>query len=240
MPYLVETRRAQRRLHAVDDAHPRRHQVPRRHAARRRRREVQHRRRAEHSPLTGAAVRPIDHVDGLGPGRHGHSPRAPWVALPPYFVDYGRARSCSRRSGWAAWRTCRSAPEGSPVYDATLAATPADRRRRAAGRPRRLQVRVVHARATATRSRPCATLTTGGARTASPARTCPYLDEIEFVVAVDEDSRSNSVRSGDFDIMMTSMGDTIKPVPRRRRTSRSTRRRTFGDTGYIMLNVADR
>ena len=36
-------RRAQRRLHVVDDAHPLRDQVPGRHAARRRRGEVQHR-----------------------------------------------------------------------------------------------------------------------------------------------------------------------------------------------------
>ena len=51
----------------------------------------------------------------------------------------------------------------------------------------------------------------------------PYLDEIDLVVAVDEDSRSNSVRSGDFDIMMTSMGDTISQFLGDTR-SRSTRR----------------
>ena len=44
VPLLVESRRAQRRLHRVDAAHPRRHHVPRRHAARRRGGQVQHRR----------------------------------------------------------------------------------------------------------------------------------------------------------------------------------------------------
>ena len=44
VPLLVESVEPQRRLHRVDAAHPRRHQVPRRHAARRRGRQVQHRR----------------------------------------------------------------------------------------------------------------------------------------------------------------------------------------------------
>ena len=51
----------------------------------------------------------------------------------------------------------------------------------------------------------------------------PYLDGIEFVVAVDEDSRQNSVRSGDFDLMMTA---TATPSASSSTTtpSRSTRR----------------
>jgi peptide/nickel transport system substrate-binding protein len=65
----------------------------------------------------------------------------------------------------------------------------------------------------------------------------PYLDAIELVVAVDEDSRSNSVRSGDFDIMMTSMGDTIARFldDPSMEVNSSTR---FGETGYIQLNLA--
>ena len=65
----------------------------------------------------------------------------------------------------------------------------------------------------------------------------PYLDGIDYVVAVDEDSRSNSVRSGDFDIMMTSMGDTIKPFLDNSEfeVNSSTK---FGDTGYFLLNLA--
>ena len=65
----------------------------------------------------------------------------------------------------------------------------------------------------------------------------PYLDEVDLVVAVDEDSRSNSVRSGDFNIIMTSMGDTISQFlgDTKMEVNSSSR---FGDTGYIMFNVA--
>ena len=65
----------------------------------------------------------------------------------------------------------------------------------------------------------------------------PYLDEIDYVVAVDEDSRSNSVRAGDFDIMMTSMGDTIDQFLDDDKFEVNSSSK-FGDTGYILLNLA--
>ena len=78
------------------------------------------------SPLTGAALPPIDNVDASGQDVTITIQGGPWVALPRVLRATASAASCSRRSGWAACRTCRSATEGSPVYDAALAATPAD------------------------------------------------------------------------------------------------------------------
>ena len=66
----------------------------------------------------------------------------------------------------------------------------------------------------------------------------PYLDSVEGVVAVDIDSRSNGVRSGQFDIIHTSNADTSSSSWTTT-SSRSIATSLFGDTGYIMLNVAE-
>ena len=65
----------------------------------------------------------------------------------------------------------------------------------------------------------------------------PYLDGIDFVVAVDADSRTNATRSGQFDLMMTANGDTIDQFldDDDFKVDSSTK---FGDTGYTMLNTA--
>ena len=179
------------------------------------------------TPLDGAAVkfnidvlpvlaadrrrrtRPIDVGRGVRPGRHHHDQRRP-VGRPARRTSRrASAATCSRRSGWPAWRTSRSATPSSPVYDADAGGHAGRRRPGQAGRPRRVHVRVVHAGQRQLVQAPSATRTTGGARTASPVRTCPYLDAIEVVVAVDIDSRSNSLRSGQFDVMHTSNADTI-------------------------------
>jgi peptide/nickel transport system substrate-binding protein len=66
----------------------------------------------------------------------------------------------------------------------------------------------------------------------------PYLDSVEGVVAVDIDSRSNGVRSGQFDIIHTSNADAIKQFQDDGELE-VTATSLFGDTGYIMLNVAE-
>ena len=66
----------------------------------------------------------------------------------------------------------------------------------------------------------------------------PYLDAIEAVVAVDEDSRSNGVRGGELDVMMTANADTVSQFldDDAFKVNSST---LYGDTGYAMLNVAE-
>ena len=113
-----------------------------------------------------------------------------------------------RRVAAQPCRTSRSATEGSPVYDAALAATPAD------GDP---------AKPVGLGAFTFESYTPGNGNAFRAVRNedywrgpngitgedLPYLDAIEAVVAVDEDSRSNSLRGGEFDVMMTANADTI-------------------------------
>jgi len=64
----------------------------------------------------------------------------------------------------------------------------------------------------------------------------PYLDEIEFVVAVDIQSRSNGLNSGQFDIIHTSNADEIAKFQGDDEVDliAST---DYGETGHLMLNV---
>ena len=161
------------------------------------------------TPLDGAAVKfnidtcRLSPADGgrptprsatstaVGPDGHDHDAGRPVGRPAGVLHRAARAATCSRRSGWAA---CADVPQRNPDSPGLRrrAGRHAGRRRPGrAGRARRVRVRVVHARQRQRRSGPCATRTTGGARTASPVRTCPYLDAIEAVVAVDVDSRSN-------------------------------------------------
>ena len=65
----------------------------------------------------------------------------------------------------------------------------------------------------------------------------PYLDAIEIVVAVDIDSRSNALRSGQFDIMHTANADKIASSSTT--TASRSRATAFGETVVLpMLNVA--
>ena len=134
--------RAQRRLHRVDADDPRRHQVPRRHAARRRRRRVQHR---------VVPVQPADRVRVRHDRRRSRrrartyviTTKGPWVALPTAFLDYDPCSFMFSPEWLASLADVPQRTEGTPVYDAALAATPADGDPAAAGRARRVQVRVV-------------------------------------------------------------------------------------------------
>jgi peptide/nickel transport system substrate-binding protein len=187
------------------------------------------------SPLTGAALTAIDHVDASGQDVTIATKGGPWVALPSYFTHGSCAYMFSPQ--WLG--SLPDVPQRNaqaPVYDAALAATPAN------GDPQK----PVGLGAFKYES-----YTPGNGNAFKAVRNpdywrgpkgitgeqLPYLDEIDYVVIVDEDSRSNSVRSGDVNIMMTSMGDTINQFlgDKKMEVNSSTR---FGDTGYIMLNVA--
>ena len=205
------------------------------------------------TPLDGAAVKfnidanravAVDgwradadrHGDGVGPGRRDHDQGRPVggaAELPHVRLD--RLHDVARR-GWRACRTSRSAPR------VDRSTTPRWRRRRPTGtRPPRWgsgrSCSSPTRRATATPSAPCATRTTGAARTASPVRTCPYLDAIEAVAAVDIDSRQNALRSGQFDAMHTANSDAISQLLDDDGLEVSSSSR-YGDTSYYTINVA--
>ena len=64
----------------------------------------------------------------------------------------------------------------------------------------------------------------------------PYLDEIEFVVAVDIQSRSNGLKSGQFDIIHTANSDEIAKFLDDDGFVTLTAN-DYGETSYILLNV---
>jgi peptide/nickel transport system substrate-binding protein len=66
----------------------------------------------------------------------------------------------------------------------------------------------------------------------------PYLDKVEIVVAVDIDSRSSALRSGQFQIIHTSNADEIAAFLEDDGFE-SHVSDTFGETNYLMLNVAE-
>jgi peptide/nickel transport system substrate-binding protein len=187
------------------------------------------------SPLTATAYLPIDTVEASGQDVTISLRGGAWTALPAYF-GYG---SCGYMFSPQWLGSLSDVPQRnpqSPVYDAALAATPAD------GDPQQ----PVGLGAFMYES-----YTPGNGNSFVAVRNpdywrgpngitgeqLPYLDGIEYVVAVDEDSRSRAVRAGDTDIMMTSMGDTIAPFleDESMEVNSSTK---FGDTGYFLLNLA--
>ncbi len=64
----------------------------------------------------------------------------------------------------------------------------------------------------------------------------PYLDEIEFVVAVDIQGRSNGLKSGQFDIIHTANADEIAKFEGDDEYV-LLQANDFGETSYIMINV---
>ncbi len=66
----------------------------------------------------------------------------------------------------------------------------------------------------------------------------PYLDEVEFVVAVDIQGRSNALKSGQFDIIHTSNADEIAKYEGDDEF-KLLQANDFGATNYILLNTAE-
>ena len=64
----------------------------------------------------------------------------------------------------------------------------------------------------------------------------PYLDEVEFVVAVDIQGRSNGLKSGQFDIIHTANADEIAKYEGDPEFV-LLQANDFGETSYILLNV---
>ena len=67
----------------------------------------------------------------------------------------------------------------------------------------------------------------------------PYLDEIEFVIAVDIASRSAGLQSGQYDIIHTANADEINEFRDRGDEFVRIEANKFGETNYYLLNQAD-
>ncbi len=160
----------------------------------------------------------------------------PFVAMPRGFTE----RQCAYMMSPQWLGSLPDVPqrtEGTPIYDAELAATPADGDPLA---PVGLGAFVFDS------------YTPGNGNSFKAVRnedywrgpngitgeSLPYLDSIEAVPAVDIDSRSNALRSGQFDIIHTSNSDSIAQFldDDSVETIASS---LYGDTNYIMLNVAE-
>jgi peptide/nickel transport system substrate-binding protein len=187
------------------------------------------------SPLTATAYAPIGKVDASGQDVVITLQGGAWTALPAYF-GYAQCGFMFSSKWLGSLPDVPQRNAQSPVYDATLAATPADGD---AKKPVGLGAFKAES------------YTPGNGNVFKAVRNpdywrgpngitgeqLPYLDEIDYVVAVDENSRSNSVLSGDFDIMMTSMGDTIDQFLKNDKIEVNSSTK-FGETGYFLLNLA--
>jgi peptide/nickel transport system substrate-binding protein len=187
------------------------------------------------SPLTAAAYTPIDHVEATGQDVNVFIRGGPWVALPGYF-GYGSCGFMFSPQWLGSLPDVPQRSPQSPVYDAALAATPANGD---AQKPVGLGAFKYESYAPGNGNAFKAVRNPDYWRGPNgiTGEQLPYLDGIDYVVVVDEDSRSNSVRSGDVDIMMTSMGDTISTFldDDQFEVNSSTR---FGETAYVIINVA--
>lgn len=186
------------------------------------------------SPLTGAALTIIESVEGEGQTVTLNL-REPDVVIPRAFTE----RQCAYMFSPDWLRTLPDLPqrtEGNPFFDAELAATPAD------GDP----TQPVGSGAYVFES-----YTPGNGNSFRLVRnedywrgpdgvtgeSLPYLDSIEGVVAVDIDSRTNGLRSGEFDLIHTSNVDSLSEFIGDDEFEVTSSSR-FGDTNYIMLNTA--
>ena len=189
----------------------------------------------QYAPLTAAALTWIKDISSSGQTVT-ITTNEPFVAMPRGFTE----RQCAYMMSPTWMRTLPDVPqrtEGSPIYDAELAAEPAT------GDP---------AQPVGLGAYVFESYTPGNGNSFKLVRNedywrgpngitgeeLPYLDSVEGVVAVDIDSRSNGLRSGQFDIIHTSNADAISQFLEDD-SLETTATSLFGDTGYIMLNVAE-
>jgi len=158
---------------------------------------------------------------------------ASWVAVPAYFARTQCGYMMSAK--WlASLPDIPQRKEGGPAYDATVAGTPAS------GDP---------AKPVGLGAFKFESYTPGNGNSFKAVRNpdywrgpngitgedLPYLDAIEAVVAVDVDSRTAALKSGQFDAMMTANADSINQL-KQDDGLRTIYTNQFGDTSYIMLN----
>ncbi len=188
----------------------------------------------QHAPLTGSAFTAYSTVESSGQDVI-ITTNGPAVAL-PYLTLHTQCAYMFSPTWLGTLEDIPQRDPSSPIYDAALAATPAT------GDP---------AKPIGSGAFRFESYTPGNGNSFRAVRNdeywrgtngitgedLPYLDSIEGVVAVDIASRANSLRSGQFDVIHTSNADAISQFldDDELETIATTR---FGDTIYIMLNVA--
>jgi peptide/nickel transport system substrate-binding protein len=189
----------------------------------------------QYAPLTAGAWAGVDTIESSGQVVT-ITNKGPSVAVPRFTTE----RQCAYMYSPAWLGTLADVPqrkEGSPIYDAELAATPATGNPAA---PIGLGAFVLES------------YTPGNGNSFKLVRNedywrgpngitgeeLPYLDSIEGAVAVDIDSRSNALRAGQFDVIHTSNADSIQQFLDDD-AFEVTASSLFGATSYILLNVAE-
>jgi peptide/nickel transport system substrate-binding protein len=161
----------------------------------------------------------------------------PWVSLPAYF---GSLHGCSYMMSPEWLKTLPDDPhrtEGNRVYDPAIAALPANGD---PSKPVGLGAFVLESYTPGNGNSFKATRNEDYWRGPNgiTGEELPYLDAIEYVVAVDIDSRSNALRSGQFDIIHTANTDEIVAFQEDDEFETIVSSE-YGETNYIMLNVAE-
>jgi len=187
------------------------------------------------SPLTGAAFLSIKDVTASGQDVTINIQGGPWVALPATF-GYGQCSYMFSQKWLSSLSDIPQRNPKAPLYDATLAATPAD------GDP---------AKPVGLGAFTFDSYTPGNGNSFKATKNAdywrgpkgvtgedlPYLDAIEAVVYVDIDSRQNAVKGGDIDGLQTANGDAIKNLLADKDLKTVTSNK-FGETGYTLINAA--
>ncbi len=189
------------------------------------------------APLSRAGYSPITAVEANGQAVT-ITTNGPWVSLPAYFATN---HACSYMMSGEWLKTLPDLPQrdpASPVYDAAIAATPASGD---PAKPVGLGAFKFESYTPGNGNAFVATRNDDYWRGDGPGSTgegLPYLDKIEIVVAVDIQSRSSALRSGQFQIMHTSNADEIA-LFKDDDGFESHISDTLGETGYLMMNVAE-
>jgi peptide/nickel transport system substrate-binding protein len=189
------------------------------------------------APLSRAGYSPIADVQADGQVVT-ITTTGPWVSLPAYFATN---HACSYMLSGEWLKTLSDLPQrdpASPVYDEAIAATPASGD---PSQPVGLGAFKFESYAPGNGNSFVAVRNDDYWRGDGPNSTgegLPYLDRIEIVVAVDIQSRSSALRSGQFNIMHTSNLDEIAQFIDDD-SFESHVSDKFGETGYLMLNVAE-
>ena len=189
----------------------------------------------QYAPLTAGAWAGVDTIESSGQDVV-ITNKGPSVAVPRFTTE----RQCAYMYSPTWLGTLADVPQrkpDSPIYDAELAATPATGNPAA---PVGLGAFIFES------------YTPGNGNSFKLVRNedywrgpngitgeeLPYLDTIEGAVAVDIDSRSNALRSAQFDIIHTANADAINQFldDDAYETIASS---LFGATSYILLNVAE-
>jgi peptide/nickel transport system substrate-binding protein len=189
------------------------------------------------APLTAGALTTIGDVTADGQTvTISTAGGTPWVAFPAYFT-YGSCGYMLSPKWLGSLPDVPQRQEASPVYDAALAATPADGDPAA---PVGLGAFVFESYTPGNGNSFIANRNPDYWRGPNgiTGEDLPYLDSIEAVVAVDIDSRSNSLRSGQFDAMQTANADAINQFLQDD-AFETTSNDLYAETGYTLLNVAE-